>query len=117
MESHFSNHSSNHQPGRLLVAGGCANWTTLVAPLVDYGFQVEMVSDVERAGIRCVEQVVDAVVIDLNQQIDGLQRELLRRSELRAAAAAADANSDGSDADNPGTATAAAAAAAAAECL
>lgn len=74
MELHFSNHSSNHQPGRLLVAGGCANWTTLVAPLVDYGFQVEMVSDVERAGIRCVEQVVDAVVIDLNQQIDEISK-------------------------------------------
>jgi hypothetical protein len=74
MESQFSNHSSNHQPGRLLVAGGCANWTTLVAPLVDYGFQVEMVSDVERAGIRCVEQVVDAVVIDLNQEIDEISK-------------------------------------------
>ncbi len=69
MESNFSNHSSDHQTGRLLVAGDCANWTTLVSPLVENGFQVEMVSTIERAGIRCVEQVIDAVVIDLTQEI------------------------------------------------
>lgn len=56
------------------MAGSCTNWATLVAPLVEHGFQVEMVSDVERAGIRCVEQVVDAVVIDLSEQIDEISK-------------------------------------------
>ncbi len=74
MEFNFSQSSSHNPTGRLLVAGDCTNWSTLVAPLVEQGFQVEMVSDVERAGIRCVEQVVDAVVIDLSQQIDEISK-------------------------------------------
>ena len=50
------------------------NWSNLVAPLVEYGFQVEMVTDVQRAGIRCVEQVVDAVVVELSQQSDEISK-------------------------------------------
>lgn len=72
-----SSHSWQSNPhGRLLVAGDPGNWSPLVAPLVDYGFQVEMVTDMERAAIRCVEQVVDAVVIDLSQSIDEISKAL-----------------------------------------
>ena len=64
MQSNF--HSSRHeQCGRLLLAGASSNWSDLVGPLVDEGFQIEMVPSATRAGIRCVEQVVDAVLLDL----------------------------------------------------
>jgi len=36
---------------------------------VDEGFQIEMVPSATRAGIRCVEQVVDAVLLDVTEDV------------------------------------------------
>jgi hypothetical protein len=68
--------SRQNPPGRILVAGSFGDWSPLVAPLVDHGFQVEMIPDVDRAVIRCVEQVVDAVVVELRDQEEEIAKAL-----------------------------------------
>ena len=68
MESNF-NPSRHEQCGRILLTGACSNWSDLIGSLVDEGFQIEMVPSATRAGIRCVEQVVDAVLLDVTEDV------------------------------------------------
>jgi hypothetical protein len=66
--------------GQVIAIGDAARWPDWLESLVSGGYRVEVVPDAERAFVRCVERMVDLVLVGASTAIDeGDPLERLRR--------------------------------------
>ena len=66
-------HSGTHASigsGQILAIGDAARWPDWLEQLVTTGHRVEVVPDAERAFVRCVERVIDLVLVAADVAVD-----------------------------------------------